>query len=125
MFKRLEVLLGNGTISFYLNKQIGVALDLLDYQNNLAAKQLIACSDVDPWNAFLQSGDREFFFFVKSKQNLFENFYGSFLRAFNSIQQLENVELRKHRLEISRSKLQRSYKSQEARKLSLALASPV
>jgi len=35
VFKRLEVLLGNGTISFYLNKQIGVALDLLDNYNNL------------------------------------------------------------------------------------------
>ena len=108
MFKGLKVLLSDGTVSFSLNKQIGVALDLLDYYKNLAAKQLIACGDVDPWNAFLQSGDRELFFFVKSKQNLFENFFGSFLRVFNSIQQLENVELRKHRLEISRSELQRS-----------------
>jgi len=39
------------------------------------------------------------------------------------MQKLKNVELRKQRLEVSRGKLQRSYESQQAEKLSLTLAS--
>jgi len=48
MFNRLKAILGNGPISFYLIIDICVALDFLDYYNYLAAKQLIACGDIDP-----------------------------------------------------------------------------